>query len=69
MYFLGFLFLTVIEKSFREDRNVYKCIIFITSSSTNALSLYKWIFKILAFNKFTNSKIKIFENVSRYNHR
>lgn len=41
MYFLGFLFLTVIEKSFREDRNVYtcKCIIFITSSSTNALSL------------------------------
>lgn len=28
MYFLGFLFLTVIEKSFREDRNVYKCIIF-----------------------------------------
>lgn len=39
MYFLGFLFLTVIEKSFREDRNVYKCIIFITSSSTTALSL------------------------------
>lgn len=29
MYFLGFLFLTVIEKSFREDRNVYKCIIFL----------------------------------------
>lgn len=23
MYFLGFLFFTVIEKSFREDRNVY----------------------------------------------
>lgn len=39
MYFLGFLFLTVIEKSFREDRNVDWCIIFITSSSTNALSL------------------------------
>lgn len=39
MYFLGFLFLTVIEKGFREDRNVYKYIIFITSSSTNPLCL------------------------------
>lgn len=71
MYFLGFLFLTVIEKGFREDRNVYKYIIFITSSSTNSLSL-KFVqmdFKILAFNKFTNSKIKLFDNVSRYNHR
>lgn len=71
MYFLGFLFLTVIEKSFREDRNVYKCIILlqVLQQMLWACSLYKWIFKILAFNKFTNSKIKIFENVSRYNHR
>lgn len=39
MYFLGFLFLIVIEKSFREDRNVYKCIIFIISFLINVLSL------------------------------
>lgn len=39
MYFLGFLFLIVVEKSFREDRNVYKCIIFIISFLINVLSL------------------------------
>lgn len=39
MYFLGFLFLIVIEKCFREDRNVYKCIIFIISFLINVLSL------------------------------
>lgn len=39
MYFLGFLFLIVIEKGFREDRNVYKYIIFIISFLINVLSL------------------------------